>query len=103
MAFKKLGVYVFGRGDRTSNTDAISGPAVEVSYSVAPNFQFHVVSSVANATSAGTGRRSGYGDTEIGIKYRFFGGETDSTPLDFRGEARDVVLGSLLDRRSQER
>jgi hypothetical protein len=38
------------------------------------------VSPVANATSAGTGWRSGYGDTEFWIKYRFLGGETDSTP-----------------------
>jgi hypothetical protein len=72
-------VYVFGQGDESTNADAISGPAVELNYGVAPNVQFHLVSPLAHSSSAGSGWTSGYGDTETGIKYRFVD-ETDSTP-----------------------
>jgi hypothetical protein len=78
--FRNWEVYVFGQGDRTSDVDSISGPAVEMNYGVAPNVQLHAVFPLASATSTDGGWRSGYGDTEVGIKYRFFGGDTDSEP-----------------------
>lgn len=71
--------YLFGQGDRTADANAISAPAVEFNYGVAPNTQLHLVAPLANVSSAGTGWTSGYGDTEVGVKYRFLD-ETDSRP-----------------------
>ena len=72
-------LYVFGEGDRTMDANSISGPAVELNYGIAPNTQLHLVAPVANSSSAGAGWTSGYGDTEVGVKYRFLD-ETDSRP-----------------------
>jgi len=71
--------YIFGQGDRTSGYDAITGPAIEMNYGILPNTQLHLVAPMANFSSTGTGWASGYGDTEVGIKYRFLD-ETDSLP-----------------------
>src|ERR1035438_8885556 len=71
--------YVFGLGDRTAGAKAISAPAVELNYGVAENTQFHMVAPVANASSPGEGWASGFGDTELGVKYRFLE-ETDFLP-----------------------
>ncbi len=71
--------YTFGQGDRTTDANAISGPAVEFNYGVAPNTQLHLIAPVAHLSAPGTGWTSGYGDTELGIKYRFLS-ETDSRP-----------------------
>ena len=72
-------LYVFGLGDRTADANAISAPAIEFNYGVAPNTQFHLIAPVASVSSAGGGWTSGYGDTELGVKYRFIE-ETDSRP-----------------------
>jgi hypothetical protein len=71
--------YVFGAGDRAASSDAIAGPAVELNYGVAPETQIHLVAPLAHFSSPGAGWASGYGDTEIGVKYRFRD-ETDSGP-----------------------
>ena len=72
-------VYLFGQGDRTADANAISGPAVELNYGIAPDTQLHLIAPVANASSPGAMWSSGYGDTEVGVKYRFFD-ENDSRP-----------------------
>jgi len=72
-------LYVFGEGDRTMDANSISGPAVELNYGIAPNTQLHLVAPIANSSSAGSGWTSGYGDTEVGVKYRLLD-ETDSRP-----------------------
>jgi len=71
--------YVFGLGDRSADGDAVSGPAVEFNYGVAPDTQLHLIAPVANMSSPGSGWTSGYGDTELGVKYRFLH-ETDWLP-----------------------
>jgi hypothetical protein len=71
--------YLFAIGDRTSSTDAISGPAFELNYGVAPNVQLHLLGQVANVSAPGQSWTSGLGDTELGIKYRFVQ-ETDTRP-----------------------
>jgi hypothetical protein len=45
-------------------------PHVEVNYGAAPNLQLHLLAPVAFAAPSGSGRQSGYGDTELGAKYR---------------------------------
>jgi hypothetical protein len=71
--------YIFGLGDRTAAASAISAPAIELNYGVAQNTQLHLIAPVANASSPGEEWTSGYGDTELGVKYRFLE-ETDSLP-----------------------
>jgi hypothetical protein len=71
--------YIFGQGEQTTEANFISGPAFEFNYGVAPNTQLHLVTPEANISTPGSGWTSGYGDTEIGIKYRFIK-ETDSRP-----------------------
>jgi hypothetical protein len=45
-------------------------PHIEVNYGAAPNLQLHLIAPVAFAAPSGAGRQSGYGDTELGAKYR---------------------------------
>lgn len=71
--------YVFGQGDRAVEANAFSGPAVELNYGVAPDTQLHLIAPVANIATPGAGWTAGYGDTEVGIKYRFLA-ETAARP-----------------------
>ena len=48
-----------------------TAPHVEVNYGVVPNVQLHVIAPLAYSVPS-TGRSAyGYGDTELGIKFRF--------------------------------
>jgi hypothetical protein len=71
--------YTFGQGDRTADANAYSAPAFEFNYGVAPETQLHVIAPLAHVATPGPGWTSGYGDTEVGIKYRFLT-ETDARP-----------------------
>ena len=56
------------------------GPHVEINYGVVPNVQLHLIAPVAyNSPSSGNGHY-GYGDTELGVKFRFVQ-ETRSIPM----------------------
>ena len=46
---------------------------------MAPNTQVHLVTPLANISTPGAGWASGYGDTELGVKFRFIE-ETDNRP-----------------------
>ena len=60
-------------------SDSGQVPAVEVDYGAWPNVQLHVISPVAYDRQPVKGMHYGYGDTELGVKYRFVQ-ETDSCP-----------------------
>ena len=55
-------------------------PHFELNYGAAPNLQLHLIAPVAFSNPAGGTRERGYGDTELGIKYRFVQ-EGESTPM----------------------
>jgi len=61
--------------------DGASGtlPHLEVNYGAWPNLQIHLIAPVAFAAPSGASRQSGYGDTELGAKYRFLD-ETEGRP-----------------------
>jgi hypothetical protein len=64
--------YVFAQWDNSpGNSSNATGPAVEFNWGFLPNLQFHVVAPFVNATAPGIPNALGFGDTEIGIKYRF--------------------------------
>jgi hypothetical protein len=64
-------VYLFSTGTHVQGDTAGVLPAIEVNYGAAPNLQLHVVAPIAFDKLGGSGTRFGYGDTELGIKYRF--------------------------------
>ncbi|MGE5208261.1 MAG: hypothetical protein ACM3KL_02900, partial [Alphaproteobacteria bacterium] len=54
-----------------------TAPHVEVNYGVLPDVQLHMIAPLAYDAPATGGSHYGYGDTELGAKYRFVA-ETDN-------------------------
>ncbi len=48
-----------------------TSPHVELNYGAIPNLQLHLIAPVAFNAPSQESRQLGYGDTELGIKYRF--------------------------------
>ncbi|HXS42321.1 MAG TPA: hypothetical protein VN766_19160 [Stellaceae bacterium] len=46
-------------------------PGIEINYGAAPNLQLHLVAPLAFDRMDGSNTKIGYGDTELGAKYRF--------------------------------
>lgn len=46
-------------------------PHFEVNYGAAPNMQIHLIAPYAYSQADGSPRDSGFGDTEVGVKFRF--------------------------------
>ncbi len=64
-------LYLFSTGTTDATGTSGIGPAVEFNYGVFPNTQFHIVFPLAFDAPKGETSYAGYGDTEIGAKYRF--------------------------------
>jgi hypothetical protein len=64
-------LYSFFTGTHLSGDTSGAGPAVEFNYGLIPNGQFHIVTPVAFDNPSGSVSQFGYGDTELGFKYRF--------------------------------
>lgn len=62
-------------GDDWSGT----APHFELNYGVVPNVQLHLIAPLAYDAPSGGDRHYGYGDTELGMKFRFIQ-ETDWSP-----------------------
>jgi hypothetical protein len=71
--------YIFSTYDRVSDGTSLRAPALEFNFGAAPNLQLHVVVPWAWSQVSGGPRRSGWGDAEVGLKFRFVQ-ETESTP-----------------------
>ncbi len=63
--------YTFAQGTHVSGDTSGVGPAFEFNYGLIPNGQFHVIAPMAFDSPAGGPSQFGYGDTELGFKYRF--------------------------------
>lgn len=63
--------YTFSTGSHVSGDTSGVGPAWEFNYGVIPNGQFHIIAPLAFDSPAGGPSQFGYGDTELGFKYRF--------------------------------
>ena len=48
-----------------------TSPHLEINYGAVPNLQVHMIAPLAFVAPAGEPARFGYGDTELGLKYRF--------------------------------
>jgi hypothetical protein len=72
-------VYVASQINHDKDGWSGTSPHLEVNYGAAPNLQLHLIAPVAFSAPAQRGAQFGYGDTELGVKYRFFE-ETDYLP-----------------------
>jgi len=64
-------LYLFSTGTVDATGTSGVGPAIEFNYGIFPDTQFHIVFPLAFDAPKGETSYAGYGDTEIGIKYRF--------------------------------
>ena len=72
-------VYLGSHYEHTSDGANGTLPHLEVNYGALPNLQLHVIAPVAFDAPSGANRQFGYGDTELGAKYRFLD-EADGSP-----------------------
>lgn len=62
--------YTFSTGTRVEGDTSGTLPGIEFNYGAAPNLQLHVMAPLAFDDPSGGSARFGYGDTELGVKYR---------------------------------
>ena len=72
-------VYLATQQSHSSDGWAGTAPHFEVNYGVLPDMQLHLIAPWVYDRPSGGPSHSGYGDTELGAKYRFIH-ETDSLP-----------------------
>jgi hypothetical protein len=72
-------IYLFSTGTHDAEGTSGVAPSVEFNYGILPNTQFHLIAPMAYNAPQGEASHFGYGDTEIGVKYRFVR-ETDVLP-----------------------
>jgi len=56
---------------------AYTAPHMEINYGIFPNFQFHVILPAEYVKPAGQPSHYGYGDTELGLKWKFYENEAE--------------------------
>jgi hypothetical protein len=71
--------YLASQYIQTSADRSGTAPHIEVNYGAYPNLQLHVIAPAAFDRPAGGPAAYGYGDTELGAKYRFIS-ETNDRP-----------------------
>jgi hypothetical protein len=71
VGYQNYEFYTFTTGTHISGDTSGFGPAWEFNYGLIPNGQFHIIAPVAFDQPAGSPAVFGYGDTELGFKYRF--------------------------------
>lgn len=69
--FRHGEVYLFSTGVFDQSGAAGVGPAVEFNYGILPNTQFHMILPLAYSSPKNSPSHLGYGDTEVGVKFRF--------------------------------
>jgi hypothetical protein len=77
--YKHWEIDTFTLYGHTAGADFAQIPALEVDYGLVPDVQLHAILPLTYARVPGGSSQYGYGDTELGVKYRFFH-ETDVLP-----------------------
>jgi hypothetical protein len=77
--YKHWEVDFFSLYTHTAGEDFVQLPALELDYGLIPDVQLHAIAPLAYDRAPGGSAQYGYGDTELGVKYRFFH-ETDHLP-----------------------
>jgi hypothetical protein len=78
--FQHYEVYIASISYRQFGYSTGTLPHLEVNYGAAPNLQLHIIAPMTYFTAAGQPFNYGYGDTELGAKYRFVQ-ETKNQPM----------------------
>jgi hypothetical protein len=71
--------YIASQHTETAGGWSGTAPHFELNYGVVPNVQLHLIASLAYAAPSGGRTHYGYGDTELGVKFRFIQ-ETEHLP-----------------------
>ena len=79
VAYKHWEIYLASQYLLTADDRSGTAPHMEVNYGAYPNLQLHVIAPAAFSHPPGGTTAYGFGDTELGAKYRFIQ-ETDHCP-----------------------
>ena len=77
--YKHWEVYLATQYMHDRDQDLSTLPHLEVNYGLIPNVQIHLIAPLVYVKPEGASSQYGYGDTELGVKYRFIQ-ETDYIP-----------------------
>ncbi len=69
--FQHWEFYTFTTGTHVKDDTAGIGPTIEFNYGIVPNGMVHLVTGAAFDVPSGESRQFGFGDVELGFKYRF--------------------------------
>ena len=87
--------YTFSIGTAVRGDTQGEAPAWEFNYGLIPKGQFHIIVPVAFDSPTGGPAQTGFGDTELGFKYRFIDEDKNGSRPDGRG----VSVPGTSDRR----
>ena len=73
--YKHWEIYLASLSAEEHGGVSMTAPHVEVNYGIAPNFQFHIIAPMEYVKPSGLPSHYGYGDTELGVKWRFYNNE----------------------------
>ena len=73
--YKNWEVYIASQYENDRGGVSATAPHLEVNYGITPNFQLHVIAPMEYVKPTGLPSHYGYGDTELGLKWRFFENE----------------------------
>jgi len=79
VGYRHSEAYLFSAGTFEADGKSGVGPAVEFNYGPLPDTMLHLVAPAAYDAPEGAASHFGYGDTEVGVKYRFVH-ETERLP-----------------------
>jgi len=77
--YKHWELYFASQGSLDPDERSLTAPHVEINYGVFPNVQLHLLAPLEYVKAEGQPSQYGYGDTELGVKFRFIQ-ETDWCP-----------------------
>jgi hypothetical protein len=69
--YEHFEIDVFAQETRANNATDGSLPGIDFNYGIAPETELHLGASLASRSPHQGSRALGYGDTEVGLKYRF--------------------------------
>jgi hypothetical protein len=68
-------IYVASMSQEKHGGVGITAPHIEINYGAVPNLQVHLIAPFQYVDAPGQAAHYGYGDTELGIKWRFYNNE----------------------------
>lgn len=72
-------IYVASQYVHTTRGESGTAPHIEANYGIVPNVQLHIIAPFAYSRPGGMSTQYGFGDVELGVKYRFLQ-ETSARP-----------------------